>query len=195
MLSMFNVPFAIFDCIDWENKKQKLNELSQSQQIICEKQSDHTPVATDFYENDEGQSYCEEIAELFKREIHAFYNQLQIQDSMKISQAWFEFADQGMYHPTHNHGAIGYSAICYIDFDPKLHSSTTFIAPYNNFMNGQMLKCKLDVTEGTLIFFPSVIHHYSTPNISDVTRKILSFNMIPELMLEHHSLQQNKVPE
>ena len=33
------------------------------------------------------------------------------------------------------------------------------------------------VEEGDLILFPSLIHHYTTPNQSDTERIVLSFNL------------------
>jgi len=173
MSIMFNIPFVILKCDNWKHKKQKLIELSASQTMFRDK-----TIKTDFF-NNLGNLYCEEISSLFKDEIETAYNQLKITEKMKLSQAWFEFAEKGMHHPIHNHGAIGYSAICYLEYSPKLHTATTFIAPYNNFIDGQTLDVTLDVAEGSIVFFPSVIHHYSMPNQSDTVRKILSFNLLP----------------
>ena len=83
-----------------------------------------------------------------------------------------------MYHELHNHGQLGYSATCFLSFDPKVHTPTQFIAPFNNPLNGLIVKhIPENITEGTLLFFPSMLLHYTQPNLSTKERIVLSFNL------------------
>jgi hypothetical protein len=168
---MFVVPYVMMQCYNWKDKKKKIIELCSSQHMAFDM------MLTDFFENNEGQKYCESVYELFENEIDAFRNELKISNKMKIHQAWFEISEKGMYHTVHNHGALGYSAVCYLEYFPELHIATTFVAPYNNFLTGNQLEFTPKVDEGTIIFFPSVISHYVIPNKSEVARKVVSFNL------------------
>lgn len=94
-----------------------------------------------------------------------------------MKHAWFELATQHGYHAPHRHGVLGYSSVCYIDFDENLHTSTKFIAPFTNWITGTDLLYQPQVIEGTVIFFPSAILHYTEANYSEKPRKIVSFNL------------------
>lgn len=171
---MFSVPCVILQCQDWSFKKHKLIELCSLQSI---ESGEEKVIMSDYHSQN---SYSDKIANIFKDEINEFLNRLQITDNLKIDKSWFEVAKMGMHHPVHNHGAIGYSVVCYIEYNQHLHTPTTFLAPFNNFLNGEHLQFTPNVDEGVIIFFPSVLHHYTMPNTSDVDRKIVSFNLVPE---------------
>ena len=170
MATMFDVPYVIMKCDDWKVKKQKLIDLSSSQSMTTDL------MLTDFFDSHK-QLNCERMSILFENEINAFRKELQISNEMRLYQTWFQFSEKGMHHTVHNHGALGYSAVCYLEYFPELHTATTFVAPYNNFLTGVQLEFTPKVDEGMIVFFPSIIHHYAVPNKSDVVRKIVSFNL------------------
>ena len=75
---------------------------------------------------------------------------------------------------------MGFSAVCFVEYDQEVHTPTQFIAPFNDFMQGNTLQYSPScVMEGTLLIFPSVIHHFTLPNTSDKRRIALSFNLTP----------------
>ena len=41
---------------------------------------------------------------------------------------WFERSAKNQRHSTHNHGACGYSAVLYVDFDPEVHEGMRIAA-------------------------------------------------------------------
>ena len=78
----------------------------------------------------------------------------------------------------HNHGNIGWSSVFYINFDPKIHTSTKFLSPFNSGSGiGNILQWyQPDVKEGDFIIFNSDIPHEALPNESDKKRTIISMN-------------------
>ena len=98
-------------------------------------------------------------------------------DNIGVTSAWFQKQEQNMLHNIHNHGAVGFSSVCYVKFDKDVHLPTTFISPFNDFLSGSTQYYQPEVEEGDIIFFPSTVQHYSPPNSSDSDRIIFSFNL------------------
>jgi len=169
---MFFVPLIHIEVRNWKEKKKELNRLYEKRKL----NHDGT-IHTDYHSQlNDCKFDCNEILEkLFQEELKELYNHIDV--SFKIDSSWFETAEKGDLHLVHNHGSTGYSAVCYIDYDQEKHTPTHFIAPFSNFMNGNILEYKPNVFEGSLIFFPSTILHYTELNHSDVNRTILSFNL------------------
>ena len=166
---MFQVPLFSTMCIDWENKKNNLLKLYKNLTFNDEQY-------TDWIHNKKS-NYCDEIEDIFKYELEQFENILKIKN-IEIINSWFEKSLLNNYHSAHNHGATGYSAVCYIKFNKFIHKPLTFISPFGSFFTGTTLYYTPEfVEEGTILFFPSTINHYVTPNNSDIERLVVSFNM------------------
>jgi hypothetical protein len=164
-VDMFKVPLLHLKIGDWENKKPiLLNMMSKS--FDYHTQKNNSIAGTD------------NIAiELFlKDELNSFASYFNFK-AYRVTMSWFQTAEAGDYHGPHNHSCIGYSSICYIDYDQDLHSSTEFISPFNNFLTGESIHYSPKVDEGSIVFFPSSILHYANPNKSTKSRSILSFNI------------------
>ena len=102
---------------------------------------------------------------------------IQVGGVVTVNGAWIERSTKGMHHNIHNHGATGYSAACYVCYNSNIHSPTQFVSPFNHPITGEVMHYEPDVEEGDLILFPSLIHHYTTPNQSNTERIVLSFNL------------------
>jgi len=101
---------------------------------------------------------------------------------------WFERSAKHQRHATHNHGACGYSAVLYVDFDPEVHDATRFYMPYPDPMSGSITNFSPPVKEGDLVVFPSHMLHEATPNQSDKDRLIISFNIMgKQLIYSNHN--------
>lgn len=180
--NMFSVPLLKIDCEDWPDKKKKLLKISRFDQLSVfddnSKQNDfevrtnyHRKLAQKDYKNNK------KIQSIFSAEIGLLKSALKV-NTAEVTFSWFEESSKYAYHDIHNHGSVGYSAVCYVDYDEKEHTSTQFLAPFNNFIDGQLLYHQSDgVKEGTILFFPSAIPHYTRPNNSEKVRRIISFNL------------------
>jgi hypothetical protein len=176
--TMFEVPIYHYVIGDWDLKKKKLMEIYASLKLTIK---DDT-VKTDFNQPDRT-PYWNEIKNILGYELNAFSQETN--QSLRQTGYWFESSSRGMYHEIHNHGAIGYSSVCFVQYHSRIHTPTKFVAPFNHFWSGEQLTFSPDIIgEGSIIFFPSAIHHFTNPNESDHERIILSFNLIPDNMYQ-----------
>jgi hypothetical protein len=167
--NMFYVPIVHIECRNWDVKKNKLMDLFEKVEIDF-KNNNWTN-----YHND-CKKLNKKVEQLFDDELNAFLDQINI-GTKKIHSSWFEASVEGNYHSIHTHGGTGYSAVCYVTYDEIEHTPTTFIAPFLDFCTGDTLQYTHTITEGSIIFFPSSIMHYTLPNKSKKERIVLSFNI------------------
>lgn len=174
MEHMFYVPLFHYKVENWTYKKKFLLELYDSIKKECEIKKD-TTVITNYHQNHK--KLVQDIAYIFYSEIKEFAESVEI-SNYDVKDAWFEKSHRNNYHGIHNHGPIGYSSVCFINYDENEHSPTQFVSPFNNFMNGStLIHSPQNITEGSIIFFPSIINHYTDPNQCDKERLIVSFNL------------------
>ena len=172
MINMFSIPLIHVQIDEWEFKKKEIIKLFSSSNLKIDKLE---KVKSDF--STKGKSYNGKVQKIFSNEIQTLAQFTEMKN-LRVSNSWIESADRNMYHQIHNHGALGYSAVCFVDYDETHHFPTQFVSPFNNFLNGSILSYSPEqISEGSLLFFPSMIHHYTTPNESDIERTILSFNL------------------
>lgn len=171
---MFSVPIYNFMVEGWDEKKSSLMKIYEENKSHL-KLSDNDTVITDYYSDN---NYRDEVYDVLKDDIEDFLGH--IGTKLKFENCWFEESTKNMYHNIHNHGPVGYSAVCFVEYDQENHTPTQFISPFNDFMKGNTLQyfpsC---VMEGTILIFPSVIHHFTLPNTSEKRRIALSFNLTP----------------
>ena len=164
---MFSIPLVHYKCSWWKTKKQRLlrhidtRDLTQGNETILSDYRDGNPV--------------EEITDIMSDELSWFAKDLNC--TPHIVETWYERALPYMYHPTHNHGHGGWSAVVFIEYNKKWHTPTQFIAPFDHFITGEPLIYSPTVEEGDIILFPSFIHHYTHPHTSEERRTVLSFNV------------------
>ena len=171
-IRMFQVPLFLIQCEKWRSKKTKLLTLFSNLSL----NDFHSKnLKTDFH-NGICASQDQDLEKIFSKELDLLKKELCV-PNLKISRSWFEKTEQGGSHGIHNHGATGYSAVCFVEYDSKEHTGTRFVSPFNNFLTGNALTFHTIVEEGTLIFFPSVILHYTETNFSKKPRLIVSFNL------------------
>ena len=175
--NIFAIPFLHIKIQEWDKKKKKLLELCDKENFTFEKVG---TVKNSFSMNEtKSLGLSESIENLLMPEIDAFKDVFKIKQS-KIIQSWFQIEERFMYHPIHNHGYGHFSSVCYIEFDKDKHLPTTFIAPAPDVLSGDISNfVPEDITEGSIVFFPSGLPHYSPGNKTEINRKILSFNIEP----------------
>jgi hypothetical protein len=130
---------------------------------------------TDFAYDYQGASYTSEFLDVIKPDLIPLVKHFR--RHFEVVSLWCQRYAKSQYMPAHSHGASGYSAVLYAEFDEVDHDPTSFIAPFKNFADGDDLNWKPEVSEGDLIVFPSCLFHHAHPNLSDTRRTIFSFNM------------------
>lgn len=175
----FYIPVSVFKVNNWEEKRKVLEKsLSDLRKIDDNDEFIHTD-----YHDFTGDNINAGV--VFRDEIKLFCDTINAK-SASVIKSWIEDQERDMYHTVHNHGQIGFSAVCYLNFDSSVHRALKFVAPFNNWQNGvQMDWCPedegIDVEESTIIFFPSFLLHYTFANNSDKRRTVASFNFNVEL--------------
>lgn len=173
MIDMFRSPFLHLQIRNWKEKKSKLMKLMNSYNL-----EHFISVKTTFnnISRDEEEVLNQKVSKILSEELNALSNSFGI-DNFNIVQSWFQVEEKEMYHGVHNHG-YGISSVCYLEYNPEIHKPVILISPSNNLIDGSSEQFYPEnISEGSIIFFPSVINHYTMPNKTDVPRKILAFNV------------------
>lgn len=178
--NMFEIPIHHISCDGWESKKERLLELVEDSDL--DYQSNES-VKSNFHQKGK---YNKEVEDIFIDEINEFCNSFRLLFS-RMNSSWFQSSETNDHHSIHNHGALGYTAVCYIEYDSDVHTPTQFIAPYLNPLTGNVIRYCPKVSEGSIVFFPSMIPHYTERNDSDKRRTIVSFNIDVEV---NHQLNE-----
>jgi len=173
---MFQVPLFSYRFTNWSDKfKEEI--LSQLELSPLNKRD---RVQTDYVkeEKEYHPPYKEFISGCIEDKLNDFCQEIEIpRHNLVIDDMWYETARQYDNHPIHNHGAYGYSACWYVDFDNTEHTGTVFYSPFNNFLNGNTIDYQPNVTEGDLVLFPATIMHETFYNESSKNRTVVSFNV------------------
>lgn len=114
-------------------------------------------------------------ADILFDEIKLFENDIKL--NFNVGQVWFQRYKEKMNHAVHTHGPLGFSSVCFIEYNKSNHHPTTFVSPFLNNITGIHEQYQPDIDEGDIIFFPSNLMHYVPTNLTKVTRTIMSFNL------------------
>ena len=172
--SMFMIPYLQLTVNDWDNKKKKLLELMSKCTL-----TDPNSIIKSSFRDESSNKHNDLVKSIFEDELSKVQKSFGF-NYYSINYSWFQEQTKNMFHPIHDHSESNtmMSAICYIDYDSSEHSPTHFISPFvNSFYFGHEYFLPKEVTEGTIIFFPSNILHQTLPSPSDKPRRIISFNM------------------
>ena len=169
----FSIKFARIEIKNWEAKKKDI--LRKIGSLTCNNKEE-AYLETNFF-NDVYNKDAMDVRNILQEELYEFSQRSGLA-GVEINGSWVERAHSGMNHNVHNHGALGYSAACYVCYDPLVHTPTQFVAPFNSSIEGDLIHHKPEnVKEGTLILFPSYLPHYTKPNLTGKERVVLSFNL------------------
>jgi len=181
LIPMFSVPLLHLKVEEWDEKRKSLLGMYTRRKQESDKfkiatgSNSSLDVETDYHHNhDTGETYDREITEILKSELETFSDTFEC--AAEVCTSWFERATNSKFHQVHNHGSMGFSAVLFIEFSPEYHTPTVFLNP--NLADNEV--CNIvppGIREGSLIFFPSYVLHYTAPNESQKDRIILSFNI------------------
>ena len=180
---LFEFPSFQYEVSDWEFKKKGLfNRLNKYRPIRSGLQTFETDRQT------AGKQYVHYLQDLLRPELSEFCREAKVTCSM--TDAWAVRYQKGDHQTIHNHRGWGFSGILYVEFDPKVHTPTIFVAPWNDpRTDTTSLASPKNVREGTLFIAPSFAHHYVSPNTTRKQRTVISFDLLPKLP-EHQSINK-----
>ena len=174
-ISLFEFPSYQYEVNDWEFKKKGLlNRINKSNFIRSELQT----FATD--RDTVGKTYVKYFEEFLKPLLSQFCEEAEVTCSM--SDAWCVKYQQGDYQGVHNHRSWGFSGILYVEYDPKVHTPTCFVMPWQDpRTDTTSLMFPKDIKEGTVVIVPSFTQHFVHLNQSRKQRDVIAFDILPEL--------------
>ena len=171
--SLFSIPIAHYEIENWrKNKERIMNALPAFQEEHLESNGEQY---TDFFHQHEEMlpAYADTVISIIEPYLAEFTERRRVE----FTDMWCQTSHRGQKHGIHNHGHSGWSAVIYVDFDPKVHQATQFISTFNNPWSGRLQTFIPPVKEGDMVIFPATIHHEALPNESDKPRTIVSFNL------------------
>ena len=178
---LFSYPSYQYQISDWDFKRKSLLNRINSQKFV------RTSIQT--FESDRStnnKSYVHYFQDLIRPELFEFCKEAEVSCSM--TDCWTVRYRKGDYQTVHTHRSWGFSLVLYVEYDPKVHSPTTFVCPWQDpRTDTTSLICPQDVQEGTIFIVPSYTLHYATPNLSNKTRTIISADLLPKLP-EHQTI-------
>ena len=172
---LFEFPSYQYEVSDWEFKKKGLlNRINKSKFVRTELQTFETDRQTS------GKTYVHYLQQFLRDILFEFCKEAQVTCSM--TDAWCVRYQKGDYQTVHNHRGWGFSGILYVEYDPKVHTPTRFVAPWNDPRSDTTsLASPSGIKEGTVFIAPSWALHYVNPNNTRKQRTVVVFDLLPEL--------------
>ena len=171
---LFEFPSYQYEISDWDFKKKGLLSRINKQKFV---RTEHQPFETDRSTNNK--TYVRYLEESLREEMFYFCDEAKVSCSM--TDAWCVRYEKNDHQTIHNHRGWGFSGIIYVEFDPKVHSPTTFVAPWQEPRTDTTSLAKpQNVKEGTMFIAPSSCLHFVHPNTSRKRRTIISFDLLPK---------------
>lgn len=170
-LPVFEIPIYKYEIENWEENKKSLMKILPD---FLQKGD-----FTDYYDNQMASFmplYANTVFNLIQRSMEDFAQYYPC--PAQIVNMWCERSRAGDRHEPHNHGATGFSAVLYVQFEEGKHKPTRFFSPFGDPANGDLMQYEPDVKEGDLIIFPSFLIHESQMCDTDYERIIISFNIM-----------------
>ena len=178
---LFEYPTYQYQIKDWDFKKKGLLKRLREEKFV---RTDLQTFETDRQTNKK--SYLHYFQDLIKDELWEFVKEAQVSCSM--TDVWAVRYQKGDQQTIHNHKSWGFTGILYVDFDPKVHTPTCFVAPWQDPRSDTTsLAYPQNVKEGTIFISPSYTLHFVHPNQVRKHRTIISFDLLPKLP-DHQSV-------
>ena len=173
-IPLFEYPSFRYELDDWDFKKKSLLSRINKEKFL---RSDIQHFETDRQTNKN--SYVNFLSDLIRPTLEEFCKEAEV--SCTMTDAWCARYKKGDYQITHNHRAWGFSGILYVDYDPEVHTPTTFMAPWQDPRTDKTLLIYPPLVKESVLFItPSYTHHYVEPNNCDTIRTVISFDLLPQ---------------
>ena len=171
---LFEFPSYQYELSDWDFKKKGLLSRIKKQKFI---RTELQTFETDRQTNNK--TYVRYLEDFLRPDLFEFCKEAQVTCSM--TDAWCVRYERGDYQTIHNHRGWGFSGIIYVEYDPKVHTPTCFVAPWQEpRTDTTQLAQPSDAKEGTMLIAPSSCLHFVHPNTTRKRRTVIAFDLLPE---------------
>ena len=181
-VSLFSTNVWIFHVKEWKDVKDEiLSLIPDINKTPSNNPADLTKdlvFYTDYFDFDtpELSEYRNKFLDLVSPYIREFAKNTPKKKIKDIKNIWCQKYGAGDYHPPHDHGPTGYSAVFFASVVDEKKDGTHFFSNHWD-EYGERTELKAPAAEGNLIFFPSYLMHSSTVHHSDEKRIIISMNL------------------
>ena len=166
------IPFYKVEIDNWQIKKQNISSHIKKENFVKSPTENNLAM----FSSDRGNNnYKKEFLEIFEKELLEFCSD--IKRSITVDDVWTVSYEKGDYHSVHTHGNCNYSAVLYYNFDPTIHTGTNFVTEIVSPLTQTTKIHYPPADEGMIYFFPANMLHFTTPNMSEVKRECLSFDI------------------
>tara|TARA_E500000305_G_scaffold109035_1_gene112993 strand:- start:389 stop:955 length:567 start_codon:yes stop_codon:yes gene_type:complete len=174
---LFEFPSYQYEVSDWEFKKKRLlNHIDKNKFYRTELQ----PFETDRTKC--LKSYLRHFEEIFSSELSQFAKEAKC--TCSLTDVWSVKYQKGDHQTVHNHRGWGFSGILYVEYDPKVHTPTCFVAPWQEpRTDTTSIASPARVKEGTMFIAPSWALHFVKPNHVRKSRMVVVFDILPQIPL------------
>ena len=171
---LFEYPTYQYQLTDWDFKKKAILGKLKKEEFI------RTPLQTFECDRQKNKNrYLHFFQDLINKELNQFCQEAQVTCCM--TDCWTVRYQKGDQQTVHNHRSWGFSGVLYVEYNPKEHTPTCFVVPWQDpRTDTTSLVHPQDVEEGTMFIFPSYTLHFVKPNQSRTQRTILSFDLLPK---------------
>jgi len=167
------IPYYIYKANNWYQKKQQILNCIDFSLL---KRQEMNAFETDLH--DTNNSYRDSFLEIFSQEMQEFGKEIGV-DSFTVEKIWTVEYKKNDFHDAHTHSRSNFTGILYLDFIPQEHSPTFFIFnQIDPITKKTLINYPRDIDEGDILIVPSDLLHYTRPNTSNLSKRVVSFDII-----------------
>ena len=167
--NLFEIPYWSIPTLNFSEKSKKL-------QSLCRRHPEKQVGIQTFSTNRQTPriQFKEDLVTILEEELSMLSQKLEKQ--IKVDDAWSVSYKKGEYHSPHNHGSLGLSGILFLE-QPEDAPVTSYMQPWNDYISDRTVYLPIPVQEGSIVVVPQFIQHFSEPNKSKKTKRIISWDM------------------
>lgn len=171
---LFSTPYWHYKLKDFKKRKNKFQKLLKKYPLKFEKTFNYS--SNTKMSDEQKIEFTKILTNLLEPELNKFCSD--VKRNIKITKSWgvsYSFSDDQMLH---HHGANGFTAVLYLNYDIKNHEPTLYKVPWNNIFTGETeyTVCP-NVEEGDFVIFPAFVEHFSPVNKSKKIKTIIGLDM------------------
>ena len=159
-----NVPYFIIPVPDHQTLKSKILPAIDGMGVHSYREGDQSIYNTDWHIGDVPRPYIDLMQPVYTQSRQVLSNHFNT--PIYTENTWYQQYETGDYHGWHTHHAF-YNGIYYVELSEDAARTTVNLG----------YETDIEVKEGTVLLLPGGILHRSSPNLSDMRKTVVVFNM------------------
>ena len=173
--TLFDIPIWIKEVDNFDYKKGELDkEISKFPEVRNDTNTffSNRNTERDGLSESFGKIMSEELLELLQslKKYKPEVKQLSVTDVWSVTYQKID------HQPTHNHRSTGLSGILHLE-NPTNGPNLNIVMPWNDWVSDTTNYYSVKYKVGTMVVMPSFLLHSSEPNLSDESKRVISWDM------------------